>query len=286
LDPKKYIESGIIEDYLMGFVSEQERQEVQCMSKIYPEINEALRQAEDIMSTWAAASAEEPPAGMKEKIMANLGEQEKGPVAMPALKVVASSHEPSVKSSINPAASQPKSSQPIGWIAAAAALILSFFLAYQWQDSLQFMQAMEQEIVAQDQELETLGSQLQELQGDKEQYQSLWAAVSEPGTQKITLNTVQEDKPATATVYWNPEKEQTLFYRDQLPAEAENSQYQLWAIVKGKPVSIGLLALNSNELQLQNMSGLSEADAFAITLEPLGGSESPTLDQMVVMGKV
>ena len=41
-----------------------------------------------------------------------------------------------------------------------------------------------------------------------------------------------------------------------------------------------------SELQLQNMSGLAEADALAITLEPLGGSESPTLDQMVVMGKV
>ena len=68
MDPKKYIESGIIDDYVMGFVSEQEQREVQCLSKIYPEINEALRQAEDLMGTWALESAMEPPAGLKEKI--------------------------------------------------------------------------------------------------------------------------------------------------------------------------------------------------------------------------
>jgi anti-sigma-K factor RskA len=281
LDPKKYIESGIIEDYVMGFVSEQERQEVQCLSKIYPEINDALSQAEDLMTTWGADLAVSPPEGLKDKIMANLGEQEAAPMAPPPLKVVSETKSEAPVRSINSGSSNTAGRGPIGWIAAAAAIILSLFLAYQWQDSLNFMRAMEEEILAQDEALEDLKKELQNTAADKEQYESLWAAVSEPGVRKIDLNAVSEDQPALATVYWNPEKQETFLYRDELPTEGDG-QYQLWAIVKGKPVSAGLLSVDDNTIVLQDMAGFAEADAFAITLEPRGGSESPTLDQMVV----
>ncbi|MCR9152582.1 MAG: anti-sigma factor [Bacteroidetes bacterium] len=281
MDPKKYIESGIIDDYVMGFVSEQEQREVQCLSKIYPEINEALRQAEDLMGTWALESAMEPPAGLKEKIMANLGEQEPAPVVMSPIK---ETEDDKKVIPLNREAADNK--PPLGWIAAAAAILLSFFMAYQWQDSLNFMRAMEQEIVSQDQDLEDLQNKLQYEAKDRELYQGLWAAVSEPGVQRIELNAVKEDQSALATVYWNPESEKTFVFRDQLPQEGNEAQYQLWAIVAGKPVSIGLLDQGSTELQLQNMAAISDADAFAITLEPLGGSENPTMEQMVVLGKV
>lgn len=286
MDPKKYIESGIIEDYVMGFVSEQERQEVQCLSKIYPEVNEALRQAEDLMATWGADHAVSPPEGLKDRIMANLGEQEAAPLAPPPLKVVADAESETPVRAINSGGGGSTSAKaPIAWIAAAAAVILSLFLAYQWQDSLNFMRVMEQEILAQDDALEDLKQQLENTSADKQQYESLWAAVSEPGVQKISLNAVNEDQPALATVFWNPEKQETYLYRDQLPTEGEG-QYQLWAIVKGKPVSAGLLSVDDQAIVLQDMAGFADADAFAITLEPRGGSESPTLDQMVVLGKV
>lgn len=268
----------------MGFVSEQERQEVQCLSKIYPEINDALRQAEDLMSTWGTDFAIEPPEGLKDRIMANLGEQELTPVAPPPLKVVSESSTETPVRSISGDDRNPGRG-PIGWIAAAAAIILSLFMAYQWQDSLNFMHQMEQEILAQDEALEDLKNALENTETEKKQYANLWAAVSAPGVQKISLESVNEEQAALATVYWNPEKQETFVYRDELPGEGEG-QYQLWAIVKGKPLSAGLLSLEGDILELQAMQGFSEADAFAITLEPRGGSESPTLNQMVVLGKV
>lgn len=268
----------------MGFVSEQERQEVQCLSKIYPEINDALRQAEDLMSTWGADFAVDPPEGLKDRIMANLGEQEAAPVAPPPLKVVSESRSETPVRSIKTENRNPGRG-PIGWIAAAAAIILSLFMAYQWQDSLNFMHLMEQEILAQDEALESLKQELENSESVKSQYENLWAAVSAPGVQKISLESVNEEQAALATVYWNPEKQETFLYRDELPGEGEG-QYQLWAIVKGKPVSAGLLSMDGDIVELQAMQGFSEADAFAITLEPRGGSESPSLDQMVVLGKV
>ena len=44
VDVKAYIESGILESYVLGFASEQEVQEVRCLSHIYPEIAEELKE--------------------------------------------------------------------------------------------------------------------------------------------------------------------------------------------------------------------------------------------------
>ncbi|MDX1762076.1 MAG: anti-sigma factor, partial [Christiangramia sp.] len=53
------------------------------------------------------------------------------------------------------------------------------------------------------------------------------------------------------------------------------------------PTSIGLLekfaADNNKIFALENAN---ESQAFGITLEPEGGSESPTMDQLYVLGTV
>lgn len=70
----------------------------------------------------------------------------------------------------------------------------------------------------------------------------------------------------------------------QLPQAPEGFQYQLWAIVDGAPVDAGLLEGLEDWQNMKDISG--EAVAFAITLEPEGGSASPTMEEMVVIGNV
>ncbi len=281
MDPKKYIESGILDDYVMGFVSDQERQEVQCLAKIYPEINEALRQAEDLMATWAADNAVAPPLELKDKILANLGEQEAASAEIPfSPKEEAVVRELPLETDRNASAQT-----PFAWIAAAAAVLLAAYLAWEWQSSLALQDEMQTIIVQQENRVDNLESDLQGLELSKEEMQRSLAVLSDPNLQKVALNSVKEELSAAATIYWNPEEKKTYFLRNELPPEPSDAQYQLWAIVRGKPVSIGLLALNE-ETNLQLMEGIDKADAFAITLEPLGGSENPTLEQMVVLGKV
>lgn len=263
----------------MGFVSDQERQEVQCLSKIYPEINEALRKAEDLMATWAVDNAVAPPPELKEKVMANLGDQIPEPIQMespkPTPKVI----------DLEPKPSETAAKPPVAWLAAAAAVLLAMYIAWEWQASLSLQEDMKAIIVEQSDELDVIEGNLQNLQLDQSQMEQKLAVLSDPNMQKVALNSVDESKTAAATIYWNPEEKKTYFYRNNLPPEPTEAQYQLWAIVRGKPVSIGLLALN-DLAGLQSVEGVERAEAFAITLEPLGGSESPTLEQMVVLGKV
>ena len=71
-----------------------------------------------------------------------------------------------------------------------------------------------------------------------------------------------------------------------LPAAPTGKQYQLWTIVDGKPVDMGMLDPEFSNRLLRMKSSSPNAVAFAITLEKAGGSPSPTMDEMYVMGKV
>jgi anti-sigma-K factor RskA len=55
-------------------------------------------------------------------------------------------------------------------------------------------------------------------------------------------------------------------------------------LVNGKPVDVGLLTADCNGLC--KLKTIPEAQAFAITLENKGGSATPHLDQLYVMGKI
>ena len=85
-----------------------------------------------------------------------------------------------------------------------------------------------------------------------------------------------------ATVYWSASKNATYLAIRNLPEPPADKQYQLWAIVDKKPVDAGVFEYNLSEIQ--SMKVFEEAQAFAVTLEPEGGSKSPTLEKMYVLG--
>jgi anti-sigma-K factor RskA len=66
---------------------------------------------------------------------------------------------------------------------------------------------------------------------------------------------------------------------------AQENQYQLWAIIDGKPVDAGVF--DGNLAGLVKMKEIpSGAKTFAVTIEPRGGNASPTLEKMQVVGNV
>ena len=72
--------------------------------------------------------------------------------------------------------------------------------------------------------------------------------------------------------------------QNNLPLAPSDKQYQLWAIVDGKPVDAGIIGdCNGGLCKLKN---IPKASAFAITLEKKGGSPTPTLTAMFVMGAI
>jgi anti-sigma-K factor RskA len=55
-------------------------------------------------------------------------------------------------------------------------------------------------------------------------------------------------------------------------------------MVEGNPVDLGVFDMKEDDAGMKRMKAIEGAEAFAVTLEPRGGSKSPTMDQLMVMG--
>lgn len=267
----------------MGFVSEQERQEVQCLSKIYPEINEVLRASENIMSTWAAVSAEAPPEHLRAKILDNLPRQE----ALPEQDPTEQKEDKSVVIDFSELDSDKDDSPKINYwsYAAAIAFIFGALMVWQWQSARSSSLDMKNDMLVQQEQMQELKVNMEEIASDKLLKEGLLTVISDPAVQKIVMGPAKEDMNANSAMYWNKETQMAYFHRLALPAEPSDSQYQLWAIVDGKPKSLGMVSLEKN-VAWQQLETIADVQAFAITLEPMGGSESPTMENMMVIGAV
>jgi anti-sigma-K factor RskA len=92
------------------------------------------------------------------------------------------------------------------------------------------------------------------------------------GIQRVTVKGGTEP---IAAVYWN--KGQSVAHFDLLNLKDPGQmQYQLWAIVKGQPVSLGVVNWQAARKGLVSYKLGQKPDAFAISLEPFGGSPTPT----------
>ncbi len=93
-----------------------------------------------------------------------------------------------------------------------------------------------------------------------------------------------EDAQAFAVLYWNPEDRTVWIDAERMPPLAEGEQYQLWAIDEDGPADAGVF--DGSTHGLQKLKEVEKADQFAVTVEPEGGSETPTLERMTVSGQL
>jgi len=247
MDINAYIESGILELYVMDALSPAEISEVEALSAMHPAIKARIRNIQDTFSAFALHDALPPRPALKEAIMHQI-EQTPLPVS-PA--VTTAPHSTTGLST---------------WaVLAITAMVLALSaLAYQAWINQQARASCRQQTEEVQQKLNFLLNQ---------------------GTIPIALKGTESHPDALVTIFWNARQGKTLLEIKNLPALPDELQYQLWSLKDGKPKSAGLLSM-ANAGELQSMLNVEEADAFAITIEQKGGVESPTLNQMVVIGKV
>ncbi|MCW3086701.1 MAG: hypothetical protein JWQ78_87, partial [Sediminibacterium sp.] len=113
-------------------------------------------------------------------------------------------------------------------------------------------------------------------------YQSM-QMMSDPTVAKVSMPGVAGKESSLATLFWDTRSRDVYILPNKLPPAAAGKQYQLWAIVDGKPVDAGVIGACAGLCKMKN---IPKASMFAITLENAGGSPTPHLDQMYVAGKV
>jgi anti-sigma-K factor RskA len=79
----------------------------------------------------------------------------------------------------------------------------------------------------------------------------------------------------TLRVIASPERNAAVVVGSSLDPLDAGRTYQVWRMHDGKPTSVGLLGRHSGVLYVDGIKG---ADAFAVSVEPAGGSDQPTTD--------
>lgn len=278
MDIKNYIGSGILEDYVLGMVSDQERREVQCLSKIYPEIAAYVAEIEDELAGAVLHEAVTPPENLKSRILENLPERDEDDSEVEEPRVV---HlpPPVVETEV-----VHKTSNGTTWrMVAAVAVIVG--LGGLYVNSTYQSNALEEELLQSQSQNALVQEQLNSTIASVERLSNDMAMLTNPSTTKIALSGTDNAPEAQVLVYWNPDEQTVLLDPGSLPPAPEGKQYQLWTLVGGQPIDQGLLSLEEVS-GLQQMKPANAADAFAITLEDVGGRPEPTLEQLMVVGAV
>nr|WP_256471424.1 anti-sigma factor [Solitalea agri] len=110
--------------------------------------------------------------------------------------------------------------------------------------------------------------------------------LQDPDFKKVHLASTTAFPGNEIMVYWNAKNTHVMVDMLNLPENDAEHQYQLWAIVNGKPVDAGVFDVKKGQKTMFQMKNIQGAQAFAVTLEPKGGSTNPTMDKMYAMGKI
>jgi hypothetical protein len=87
-------------------------------------------------------------------------------------------------------------------------------------------------------------------------------------------------------VYWNPNTKKLMLADAHLPDLSPDQQYQLWALYDGKTVDAGVFDAKDNNVSVGFQKDVAGAQAFAVTVEPRGGSKIPTMKNLCMIAKM
>ncbi len=254
MDIQAYIKSGVLELYVIGQLSPREMREVEEMATQHPEVKKELVAIEQTLEAYSLKNQAAPASGTFEKITAEI----QG----------------------NPISPAPGSKGLPPWLGALLgllSLLLAVALFMIWNNNQQL--EIENAVLA-----TTLAECETAAQGLQQQADRPMALLRLNGTQTILLEGTEVAPASQAAVYFNPLTQKSYLDPFQLPNPDANQQYQLWALIDGVPTDMGVFESPADGDPFIEVPYIADADAFAITLEPVGGSVNPTLTALQVIG--
>jgi len=256
MDIQSFIQSGLLETYVLGQCTADERAIVERIAAEQPSVQAELAAIEQALESYALATAVSPPPALKERIMDTIDQQGQMP-------------------SIPPPAGKPRSASnlPYQALALGFALLAAFFWYRQKE--------IRSENAPVQQSRDSLQRQLFACGERSEQLRQIATFLRDPDTKAVKMT---DGKEYAIYMYHNVIRAETNLDLSGLGVPDPGKYYQIWAIVAGKPLSLGMV--NKNALaSWQKVDFPKDAEAFAISAEnnPNG---NPTPSVVIAIGKL
>lgn len=270
---QNYIKSGVLDNYVLGLLSEKEAAEVEQNLIQFPELKKELHQIEDALAAYAQAKAIPMPKGLSEQILQSIENIEPTPSA------VTDTTSKNV---------QPQSSKGSFFLGSLLGLSLlgSFFLYQQKQGVDQELVSAETQVKEVNDRMLTLQLDCDQKDGTIQRLQEQLNVLKDPAYRPISLKGTDKAPASEAIVYFNTTEGKTYLDIGSLPTTPSDKDYQLWAIVDGAPTDMGIVDLTAATGGLIEVPHIINPQAFAVTLETKGGNPTPNLDELYVIGNV
>ena len=263
----------MLELYVLGDVTPEERLQVEAMAQQYPAIKAELEEIGRSMELYAQESAIEPSEGLRNRILNSLVVDLGNDRSFSSERAASDDQDNVVSIVRNPSNTFFK----YAFAACFALLVISIAALINVYNKLE----KSNNLVA------SLQSQNQHFANQTSLMNNELRIFRDPSFKMLKLQGTPKSPSSALMVAWSPVKKKVMIdmTNANMPANDKRHQYQLWALVAGKPVDLGVFDADSTSKGIIEMKSIASADAFAVTLERRGGSPAPTMDQMVLIGK-
>jgi len=270
-DVKAYIESGILELYVLGDITLEEKSQVEEMALKHPAVKAELDEIERSIELYAKNNAIAPSEQLRSRVLNSL-----------------------LTNFADDRSFDENASRPVpNVVDLPKRVVANNFYNYAFAACLTLLLASMIALIDMHNRLERSNRQLAALQLDKQHFANQVNLLDEqlqvfrdPSFKLMKLKGTAHAPQAEMTIAWSPVKHKVMIDMGsmKMPANDNAHQYQLWAIVGKTPVDLGIFDMKKDSADMKEMKSVASATAFAVTLEPRGGSAKPTMDEMMVIG--
>ncbi|MFT5165198.1 MAG: anti-sigma-K factor RskA [Saprospiraceae bacterium] len=262
MDIQQFLDSGILEKYVLGLASPEEMDHVEQMTRDYPEVNAHICKMQNCMTEYTEMNCTRPPKHLKGNSLST-PEASTAPLISPPEVY----HLP----------------QAWKWGAGIAAVMIFTFGSLSWIFYINQTAALS--------EIADLSTQIKQLRAEQNQsltsnnqIQERYTILKDASTRQIHLMGEESSPQTHAVVYVNSEQGKCFLNIVRMPKCSYGHEYQMWAKVNGKHINLGILKVDEEAKDLYNIPYIKDCKAFVITLEKAGGSPVPTVENRYAYG--
>ena len=291
MDIQAYIQSGVLEAYALGALPAAEAAEVEALVAAHPALRAELDALQETILAYAEASRRIPPRDLEGRIWKAIEAAGRAPGHRPAPAETRAPESTPTRVLPLPVGERQRASFRFGRAAGIALLVGSLALnGYLWNERRRAHDRIARLEARGEQQATFFASRLSSQEKQLHAYAMMKELMSDPAVNTVRLENLKQDAERASIVFQDTRSGASYLAIQKLPPPPPGKQYQLWVMQQGKPKGIALLqggadASTPADIQLVPVS-VSYGEAFAISIENAGGSLTPTMEQIVMMGKV
>lgn len=242
---KIFLDSDLLEQYLLGTTSHEETLQAERYIAMYPEVRKTYMELQENLEAFARMHAIKTPEGLKDRILNKIKAENSGRKRFYTYLVAAS----------------------------ITALIFAGSSYVFWSQN----QTLQEKNIIVNNKIQDLEKNMhQQLEDVRNQF----IVLNNPKTKRLNVNGNSKAKELKAVAYINPVKKLSYINVSKLPNLPEDQCYQLWAEVNGEMLNLGIIKEANDSEKLTALPYGENAIGY-ITIEPTGGNSVPTIENIV-----